>query len=110
MLFRSAGALAATLETAARGVIYEHQATTVPGRRLMTEMATMLADLRGRGVTVFDREAAITLRAIESGARDTAGPDGSDSEYLVLMARLLQMNRPGATRPAERGNSPLILP
>ena len=110
----AAAAMAATLETAAKGVIYEHQATTVPGRKLLADMNVMLTDLRARGVTVFDREAAMTLRAIERGARETGGPDkgpaGTDTAYLVLMARLLQMNRAGTPKTTDRESSPLILP
>jgi hypothetical protein len=105
----AASAVASTLETAARGVIYEHTAPSRPAQRLATEMKTMLAEMRQQGATVYDREAAIVLRAIEKGARETRTIEPGDVSYLTLMARLLQRNRGGAPPPAaERGS--LIIP
>jgi hypothetical protein len=89
----AADALAATLETAARGVIYEHTPPTLPAQRLLAELQTMLKEMRDAGATVYDREAAIVLRAIERGARASEEP----TAYLEVMARLLQVNR---ARPA----------
>lgn len=101
----AAAAVASTLETAARGVIYEHAAPTLPAQRLAQEMTTMLKEMRDSGARVFDREAAIVLRAIEEGARESTEATG----YLERMGRLLQMNRARAHKPAEPA-SPLILP
>jgi hypothetical protein len=105
----AAGAVAATLETAARGVIYEHAAPSLPGQRLASEMKAMLAEMEKQGVRIHDREAAIVLRAIEKGARETRKIEPGDSSYLTLMARLLQRNRTGAQPPAEPTRS-LIIP
>ena len=104
----AAAAVASTLETAARGVIYEHAAQSLPAQRLAAEMRTMLAEMRQQGATVYDREAAMVLRAIERGARDTRKAEPGDASYLVLMARLLQRNRSTA-HPAPRASS-LIIP
>ena len=107
----AAAAMAATLETAARGVIYEHSATSVVAQRLANEVKAMLAEMRRQGATVYDREAAIVLRAIEEGAR-TAGKDGgSDTAYLALVARLLQVGAAQETdQSAVKPTSSLILP
>jgi hypothetical protein len=101
------GAVAATLETAARGVIYEHAPQGPVAQRLAREMTTMLAEMREQGATVYDGEAAITLRAIETGARETRKLfDGASGAYLAVLSRLLQVNqapRQGAdetTRPS----------
>src|SRR6188474_1312226 len=59
----AAGAVAATLETAARGVIYDHAAQSLPAQRLASEMKAMLGDMEKQGVRIYDREAAIVLRA-----------------------------------------------
>jgi hypothetical protein len=113
----AAAAFAATLETASRGVIYEHGAQSLVAQRLLGEMKALLAQLREQGARVFDSEAAIVLRAIEQGARETrqATADG-DSAYITLMSRLLQQRGPGpegeaapTAAPAERTSS-LILP
>ena len=104
----AASSLASTLETAARGVIYEHTAKSLPGQRLGAEMKTMLAEMRQQGATVYDREAAIVLRAIERGARETRKAEPGDAAYLTLMARLLHRNR---STPPPAGEQPsLIIP
>jgi hypothetical protein len=108
----AAGTMAATLETAARGVIYEHAAQSLPAQRLATELKGLLDQMREQGVKIFDSEAAIALRAIERGARETRNrADGGDVAYLQLTARLLQLNRAARaeTQPQRPANS-LILP
>jgi hypothetical protein len=87
----AADAVAKTLETAARGVIYEHTAQTATAQRLANEVKALLADMRERGAKVSDREAAIVLRTIARAAREVRRvTDGGDTAYLSLMARLLQ--------------------
>ena len=116
----AADAVAATLETAARGVIYEQVPSSLVAQRLARDLQTLLSQIREQGATVYDREAAITFRAIAQGARD-AGGTGTD--YLALIGRLLQMNRamserpggaPGPEATAESGTQPtggsIILP
>ena len=102
-------AMAATLETAARGVIYDHAAASRPAQRLASDMKAMLADIQKQGVKVYDREVAIVLRAIEKGARETRKIEPGEASYLTLMARLLQRNRTGKESPAEPARS-LIIP
>ena len=112
----AAAALAATLETAARGVIYEHGTQSVVAQRLVSEMKALLDELREQRVKVYDGEAAIVLRAIEQGGREARRAGGGDTAYLTLMSRLLQRNatdRPPSeapTGPAPAERSPLILP
>jgi hypothetical protein len=105
----AAAAMASTLETAARGVIYEHATQSLPAQRLANEMKTMLAEMRQQGASVYDREAAIVLRAIEKGARDMRTIEPGDTAYLTLMARLLQRNRAAAPQPPAEPRS-LIIP
>jgi hypothetical protein len=110
---QAAGAVAATLETAARGVIYEHAASSLPAQRLATELTTLLGQIRAQGGTVSDAEAAITLRAIEQGARDAMKTgDGTDVSYGSLIARLLQVRRAQAAASQQPGKpaSSLIVP
>lgn len=109
---QAAAAAAATLETAARGVIYEHSPNSLPAQRLASELTTMLGQIRAQGATVSDAEAAIALRAIEQGARNAGKVDPSDTAYVSLIARLLQVRRAsaGSAKEADTGPSPLILP
>jgi hypothetical protein len=110
---QAAGTVAATLETAARGVIYEHTAPSLPAQRLATELTALLGQIRAQGGTVSDAEAAIALRAIEQGARDAKKTgDGTDTAYASLIARLLQVRRAAGAGPKESAKtaSPLIVP
>jgi len=102
----AAGAVAATLETASRGVIYEHAAQSLPGQKLARELTATLADIKQHGARVFDHEAAVTLRAIEQGARDAGGEATS---YLDLIRRLLEVNAAAAEKSAPPTPT-LILP
>ena len=75
----AAASVASTLETAARGVIYEHTAQSPPAQRLAAEMRALLAEMRHQVATVYDREAAIVLRAIELGARETRKSEAGET-------------------------------
>jgi hypothetical protein len=111
----AAAAVAATLETAARGVVYEHTPQSRPAQRLARELMQMLEEMRREGASVYEREAAMVLRAIEQGARNTRtlAEDGSGTSYLALMGRLLNANRAAAARRRvenEDQGSSLIIP
>ena len=111
----AAGAVAATLETAARGVIYEHPAHSLVAQRLGSELQAVLDEMRRHGATVYEGEAALVLRAIERGARETRKLAGADpTAYLALVDRLLQVNRAApevaSSEPAARLASPIVLP
>jgi hypothetical protein len=93
-LEQAAAATAATLETAARGIVYEHLPASAPARRLARDLTDRLEEARTRGVTIYDGEAAIALRAIEQGVRDVRKAGGGDQGYLDLMGRLLQTAPP----------------
>jgi len=109
----AAGSMAATLETAARGVIYEHAPQSLPAQRLATELKGLLEQMREKGARIFDSEAAVALRAIERGARETrTRAEGGDVAYLQLTSRLMQLNRATRhdTESAARPASSLIIP
>jgi hypothetical protein len=101
----AAGALAATLETAGRGVIYERAPQGPPAQALVVELKAALARLREQGATVYDGETAIVLRAIERGATEIRPPEGGDAAYAELMLRLLQTTV-GSPSPSEPGPGP----
>jgi hypothetical protein len=111
----AASAVASTLETAARGVIYEHTPQSATARRLAGELTALLSEIRSKGGTVYDGEAAIALRAIEEGAREVQRATGENTAYLALIGRLLTVSR-AAQQPAvanegpTKNPSPLILP
>jgi hypothetical protein len=86
----AAAAFAATLETAARGVIYDHTPASIPAKLLAAALKALLVQIREQGGTVHDREAATALRAIEQGARSAPAAGEGDRAYLEVMGRLLQ--------------------
>jgi hypothetical protein len=106
----ASAAVAATLETAAKGVIYEHSTQSTVAQKVAKELTTLLQQIREEGGTVYDREAAMTLRAIERGARTVKGPGGAGDDYLALIGRLLQVKRATAAPAASTPASSIILP
>ena len=93
---QAAGALASTLETAARGIVYEHQPASVAASRLMAELKTMITEVVKNAGSALERDAAIALRRIEQGAKAmvayaSASTDrgGTHSELQQLFARVL---------------------
>ncbi len=104
----AAATVAGSLETAARGIIYEQSPQSSTARKLAEGFRALMAQVREQGATLFDREAAITLRAIEQGARTVGGPaDTTGTGYIDLVGRLLQVKRAKADAPA-RGSSIIV--
>ncbi|MBM3778267.1 MAG: hypothetical protein FJW23_08510 [Acidimicrobiia bacterium] len=98
----AAGSMAASIETAARGVLYEHTPQSPIARRLVEEMKQVLDAVEKEVGRSMQLETAVVLRSIERGAREagaTAGAGGSDTAYLQIMGRLLGEAR--ARRPEE---------
>lgn len=106
---QSAGALASTLETASKGVIYEHKAASTSAQRLASELTALLEEIRKQGATVSDAEATLVLRAIEEGARSARRhTTGGETAYLGLMSRLLQMRRSTPSEPSPAPSTVII--
>jgi hypothetical protein len=88
----AAAAAAATLETAGKGIIYEHQAVSVPAQRLTADLRQVVADLLDRNPSQqarVERDIAAALRRIERGARgaERALPGDESPVYLKLLSR-----------------------
>jgi hypothetical protein len=100
------GALAASFETSARGVIYEHQAASPTAEELRRGLKSFLAEIGRGGGTRFETQAAEVLRGIERGASHEASDIGGGSvDYLTLVARILREQPP-----APLTASPIIWP
>jgi hypothetical protein len=87
----AAAALAATLETADRGLIYEHQTASLPAQRLLQELRATVDEVsrRAEGSPAVVRDAAVALRRIEWGAREAAGRRGDTSAAGTALLDLL---------------------
>jgi hypothetical protein len=106
----AAAALAATFETAQRGVIYEHRADSLVAQRLAAELKSVYADFTAKGGTRFERDAAATLRAIEQGARGAGAPAASTA-YVELLRRFIGDAEASARAQGEgRSETGLIVP
>lgn len=108
---QAAEAYAATLETADRGIIYEHVAASLTAQRLMTALKAAVREL-GEQVDApgLERDAARALRRMERAAREARQHLGeSGTAYLDLIARLQSASAaPGDSSPpasAERGEA-----
>lgn len=110
----AAAALAATFETAAKGVIYEHRASSLAAQRLAAAGRRFLDELGRAGTRVPDADAAAVFRAIERGARDARKAEGLPTSYLEIAARTARQlqDEPGAGAMSTLGErrSSLILP
>jgi hypothetical protein len=92
----AAASVAATLETARKGIIYEHQAGSLPAQRLAVEMSRTAADLvkrAGSDGARFERDIATALRRLERVARE-ANAEIPDEEspaatWMALATRLM---------------------
>ncbi len=110
----AAAAVAATLETARKGIIYEHHAESAPAQRLAAELGQAVADLsRQPGAPPaarIERDAAVALRRVEQGARTAASalPDDPPPVYLSLLGRL--MSHGDDQPPGASVDEPLIIP
>ena len=89
-VIEAAAASAATLETAARGVIYEHRAASLPAQRLVIALREDLTQAGENGGTAFERDAATVLRRVEQAAGEARAADpGNRRAFLDLLGRLL---------------------
>ena len=94
----TAQALAATYETASKGIIYEHRPSSLPAERLARELKPLLEGKDGRGPVASERDLAEILRRVERAATDARKTlDGGTHAYLDLVGRLMRSSSSGDT-------------
>jgi hypothetical protein len=100
------GAVAASLESASKGVIFDEAIPSLPAEGLRKAVKPVIEEITKSGGSKAEREVAIVLRAIERGAKHEGGqiPDG-ETAYLELVGRVFQQ-RPQQPGPAQK---PLIV-
>jgi hypothetical protein len=111
-------ALAATLETAGKGIIYQHQAASLPAQRLMTRLEAALKELTqqaGSAAAAIERDAAIALRRISKAANEARKglPDDDEPVYVNMLGRLMRTGAGSGSEPADGPAEPgggLIIP
>ncbi len=105
-------ALAATFETASRGLIYEPRPLSLPAERLATALKPLLAEAGRGGGSAFERDAGVMLRRIQEAVRSVgaAYPENRRA-YLDLLARVTAKTDGGDDRgQAKREASRVIVP
>lgn len=110
---QAAEALAGTLETAERGIVYERQPTSLAAARLMTDLKAMLLELSKEGrSSAVERDAAIALRRIEAGTREMVRlAEGTETAFQELLSRVLTSQEGAASRAEEHTQpSSIIVP
>lgn len=108
---QAAGAFASTLETAAKGIVYEHQPASLAAARLMGDLKGVVDEVVKNAGSALERDAAIALRRIEHAAKMMVTVRPNSNEFQQLLARVLAPPPAGghaetATEPA----SSIILP
>jgi hypothetical protein len=94
------GALAATYETANRGLIYEHQPRSLLAQRFVTDAKSFLAGLVAETDALttrrIERDAAVVLRHVEAGLRGARKVrDKGPATGLDTIARFILAARGG---------------
>ena len=89
-----AGAVASTLETAGKGIIYQHQAQAVPAQRLAAVLDTFVTELAresGAHARAIERDAAVSLRQLSRAAEAAASafPEEGGPAFLKLLDRIM---------------------
>ncbi len=110
----SAEALAKTYDTASKGIIYEHQASSPTAERLSQELKPRLDDPpTAGGPKAGERDLAEVLRRVEQAAAGAeAALDGGGRAYLDLAGRLAKpaAGVAGSGRGEEAGEEePLVI-
>jgi hypothetical protein len=92
-------ALAATYETASRGVIYEHRPSSLAAERLAAALRPVLAEA-GKGLgSSFERDVAVVLRRVgEAVAAARAKEPANGRAFLAIVSRVIR--RPEGPSPA----------
>ena len=102
----AAEAMAATYETEARGLIYEHRAGSAPAQRVVAGMRGVFGELGRRHPTAFASDLSVVLRRLAKRVREARPAAGDDPTAFIdaagRIARRLVAGSPGESPGAER--------
>ncbi|OLC45067.1 MAG: hypothetical protein AUI64_01165 [Acidobacteria bacterium 13_1_40CM_2_64_6] len=107
----AAAALAATLETASRGVIYEHRPASLSAERLMSALKPLLAEAGKGAGSSFERDAGVVLRRVEEAAREARALEPDNRRVLLDVIGRVMTRTPADEGAAQPTSEPrLIVP
>lgn len=105
------GSLAATFETASRGLIYDHRPASVPAGRLATALKALLAEAPPGARSAFERDVAVVLRRVEESVRDVCAVERNNRQaFLDLLRRVIRQEPDRSTIDVPGEHSRLIVP
>jgi hypothetical protein len=103
------GSLAATFETASRGLIYDHRPASVLAERLTAALKPVLAEAGQGAGSAFERDAAAVLRRLQEAVGDVRATDQANRRaFLDLLGRVI--TTPEAASDGQEDRSRLIVP
>lgn len=109
-LAQAVGSLAATSETAGRGVIYEHQPSSAAAAHLAAALKGLLREVGAYRDSSVERDLAAALRRIESIITEMrATRSGEPSAFRVFLMRILKASGPDDGPPAEETAAPRLI-
>ncbi len=92
----TAQALAATYETASKGIIYEHRPSSLPAERLARDLKPLLEGKDDQRPVASETDLVEVLRRVERAAADARTALGGDARaYLDLVGRLMKSSSAG---------------
>jgi hypothetical protein len=108
----ASAAIAATFETASRGVIYEHRPNSLSAERLASELRPLLAKVSDQGGESLGRDSAVVLRRVEEAAREVGrSAGGSRRAFIDLLGRVVNATAPESRETSSDASAPrLIVP
>lgn len=93
-LAEAARALAATFETASRGIIYEQRPASLPASRLAAALNAQLVEARQHEGSPFERDAAVVLRRFEDAVKQSRAVDPANRRaFLDVLGRVFRETR-----------------
>ncbi|MDP7478669.1 MAG: hypothetical protein QGI10_05325 [Vicinamibacterales bacterium] len=102
----TAQALAATYETASKGIIYEHRPSSLPAERLARELKPLLEGTNDQRPVASEPDLVEVLRRVERAAADARSALGGDARaYLDLVGRLMRSSSGGDATPDDPATS-----
>jgi hypothetical protein len=106
----AAAALAASFETASRGIIYDQQPTSLPAQRLAADLREQIEKALHASERPVDRDLAVALRRTETmAAHAMTELEGGATAYLEFLERkIARSEEKGEAAPEQPSN--LIIP
>jgi hypothetical protein len=87
----AAAALAATYETAAKGVIYDHRPASLSAERLVQALKPRLAEAGQGGGSAFERDAAVVFKQVgEAAVRVRELEPDNRAAFLEILRRTIR--------------------